>query len=83
MSGGVITVNGAVHISDIYVQGGTDARQWLTKIDWQNFASEVRRRPAQSTPSMMVEDMFVLGMDSRTKGIASYLTCADDLEQTS
>ena len=33
--------NSVVHISDIYVQGGADARQWLlTKIDWQNFASE-------------------------------------------
>lgn len=74
--------NNVVHISDIYVQGGADARQWLlTKIDWQNFASEdsdgVTR--AKYTIYDVLEDMCRFwGWTARTKGTALYLTCADD-----
>ena len=82
MSGGVITVNGAVHISDIYVQGGADARQWLlTKIDWQNFASEDSDGVARAKYTLydVLEDMCRFwGWTARTKGTALYLTCADD-----
>lgn len=82
MSGGVITVNGVVHISDIYVQGGDDARQWLlTKIDWQNFASEDSNGVARAKYTIydVLEDMCRFwGWTARTKGTALYLTCADD-----
>ena len=82
MSGGVITINGAVHISDIYVQGGADARQWLLKkIDWQNFASEDSNGVARAKYTIydVLEDMCRFwGWTARTKGTALYLTCADD-----
>ena len=74
--------NNAVHISDIYVQGGADARQWLlTKIDWQNFASEDSDGVARAKYTIydVLEDMCRFwGWTARTKGTALYLTCADD-----
>ena len=74
--------NSVVHISDIYVQGGADARQWLlTKIDWQNFASEDSNGVARAKYSIydVLEDMCRFwGWTARTKGTVLYLTCADD-----
>ncbi len=74
--------NNVVHISDIYVQGGADARQWLlTKIDWQNFASEDSDGVARAKYTIydVLEDMCRFwGWTARTKGTALYLTCADD-----
>lgn len=74
--------NNVVHISDIYVQGGADARQWLlTKIDWQNFASEDSNGVARAKYTIydVLEDMCRFwGWTARTKGTALYLTCADD-----
>ena len=74
--------NSVVHISDIYVQGGADARQWLlTKIDWQNFASEDSNGVARAKYTVydVLEDMCRFwGWTARTKGTALYLTCADD-----
>ena len=74
--------NSVVHISDIYVQGGVDARQWLlTKIDWQNFASEDSDGVARAKYTIydVLEDMCRFwGWTARTKGTALYLTCADD-----
>lgn len=74
--------NSVVHISDIYVQGGADARQWLlTKIDWQNFASEDSNGVARAKYTIydVLEDMCRFwGWTARTKGTALYLTCADD-----
>jgi len=74
--------NNVVHISDIYVQGGVDARQWLlTKIDWQNFASEDSNGVARAKYTIydVLEDMCRFwGWTARTKGTALYLTCADD-----
>ena len=74
--------NSVVHISDIYVQGGADARQWLlTKIDWQNFASEDSDGVARAKYTIydVLEDMCRFwGWTARTKGTALYLTCSDD-----
>ena len=74
--------NSVVHISNIYVQGGADARQWLlTKIDWQNFASEDSDGVARAKYTIydVLEDMCRFwGWTARTKGTALYLTCADD-----
>jgi len=74
--------NNVVHISDIYVQGGADARQWLlTKIDWQNFASKDSNGVARAKYTIydVLEDMCRFwGWTARTKGTALYLTCADD-----
>ena len=74
--------NSVVHISDIYIQGGADARQWLlTKIDWQNFASEDSNGVARAKYTIydVLEDMCRFwGWTARTKGTALYLTCADD-----
>jgi hypothetical protein len=74
--------NNVVHISDIYVQGGDDARQWLlTKTDWQNFASEGSDGVARAKYTIydVLEDMCRFwGWTARTKGTALYLTCADD-----
>lgn len=74
--------NNVVHISDIYIQGGADARQWLlTKIDWQNFASEDSDGVARAKYTIydVLEDMCRFwGWTARTKGTALYLTCADD-----
>lgn len=74
--------NNVVHISDIYIQGGADARQWLlTKIDWQNFASEDSDGVARAKYTIynVLEDMCRFwGWTARTNGTVLYLTCADD-----
>lgn len=81
-SGGVITVNGTVHIDTILVQGGADAQAWLlTKIDWQNFAQEdadgVMR--AQYSLYEVLENMCMFwGWTARICGTVLYLTAADD-----
>ena len=81
-SGGVITVNGTVHIDTILVQGGSDAQAWLlTKIDWQNFAQEdadgVMR--AQYSLYEVLENMCMFwGWTARICGTVLYLTAADD-----
>ena len=81
-SGGVITVNGTVHIGTILVQGGADAQAWLlTKIDWQNFAQEDANGILRAKYSLyeVLEDMCRFwGWTARTKGTALYLTAADD-----
>lgn len=71
-----------VHITDVYVQGGSDARNWLlTKIDWQNFAQEDANGVMRAKYSLyeVLENMCMFwGWTARTKGTALYLTCADD-----
>lgn len=82
LSGGVITVNGAVHITDVYVQGGSDARNWLmTKIDFQNFAQENGNGVVSAKYSLysVLEDMCRFwGWTARICGTVLYLTAADD-----
>ena len=82
MRDGVITVNGAVHISDIYVQGGADAQAWLmTKIDWQNFAQEDANgvtRAKYSLYEVLEDTCRFWGWTARTEGTTLYLTAADD-----
>ena len=87
LSGGVITVNGAVHIDTIIVQGGADAQAWLlTKIDWQNFASEDADGVMRAKYSVyeVLEDMCRFwGWTARTKGTVLYLTASDDSAEQS
>lgn len=81
-SGDVITINGAVHITNVYVQGGYDARKWLqVKVDWQNFASEDADGVARAKYSLyeVFEDMCRFwGWTARVCGTILYLTCSDD-----
>ena len=86
-SGGVMGGDGMVHISDIYVQGGADARAWLqTKIDFQNFATADAEGEMQAKYSLyeVLEDMCRFwGWTARTSGTKLFLTCCDDSsEQT-
>lgn len=72
----------AVHISNLMVQGGADARQWLlTKVDWFNFADEDREGIMRAKYSLysVLEDMCRFwGWTARTCATTLYLTCADD-----
>ena len=81
-SSGVITTNGSIHINNIYVQGNTDARQWLLKrIDWQNFVDEDSdgNLTARFNLYQCLEDMCRFwGWTARTYRNNLYLTCADD-----
>lgn len=87
LSGGVITVNGSVHIDTIIVQGGADAQAWLlTKIDWQNFATEDADGVMRAKYSIyeVLEDMCRFwGWTARTKGTVLYLTASDDSAEQS
>lgn len=87
LSGGVITVNGAVHIDTIIVQGGADAQAWLlTKIDWQNFATEDSDGVMRAKYSIyeVLEDMCRFwGWTARIKGTVLYLTASDDSAEQS
>ena len=84
---GVITVNGSVHINNIYVQGNTDAQQWLMKrIDWQNFADEDSdgNLTARFNLYQCLEDLCRFwGWTARTYRNNLYLTCADDSSEQS
>ena len=81
-SSGVITTNGSIHINNIYVQGNTDAQQWLLKrIDWQNFADEDSdgNLTARFNLYQCLEDLCRFwGWTARTYRNNLYLTCADD-----
>ena len=81
-SSGVITTNGSIHINNIYVQGNTDAQQWLMKrIDWQNFTDEDSdgNLTARFNLYQCLEDLCRFwGWTARTYRNNLYLTCADD-----
>ena len=72
----------AVRITQLMIQGGEDARQWLqTKIDWQNFATEDSdgiQRAKYSLFSVLEDMCRFWGWTARTCGTTLYLTCADD-----
>ena len=72
--------------TDLYIQGGADAQQWLLKkIDWQNYVSEDAdgNLTARFNCYDCLEDMCAFwGWTARTKGTAMYLTCADDSAET-
>lgn len=80
-----ITTNGRIHISDVKVQGGSDAQVWLgTKIDWQNFAQEDADGILRAKYSLLdvLEDMCRFwGWTARTQGTTLYLTCQDDTQE--
>lgn len=84
---GVITTPGMVHIDTIYIQGGSDAQQWLLKkIDWQNFVSEDAdgNLVARYNMYQCLEDMCRFwGWTARTNRRDLYLTCADDQAEQS
>lgn len=86
-SSGVITSNGSIHINNVYVQGSTDAQQWLLKrIDWQNFASEDSdgNLTARFNLHQCLEDLCRFwGWTARTYHNNLYLTCADDSDEQS
>lgn len=86
-SSGVITANGSIHITNIYVQGSADAQEWLLKrIDWQNFCDIDGDGVliARYNLYQILEDVCRFwGWTARTHGQDLYLTCADDSsEQT-
>lgn len=72
--------------TDFYIQGGSDAQQWLLKkIDWQNYVSEDAdgNLTARFNCYDCLQDMCAFwGWTARTKGTAMYLTCADDSAET-
>lgn len=80
-SGNVVT------ITSIVIQGGSDARNWLlTKIDWQNFATEGADGVMRAKYSIyeVLEDMCRFwGWTARTKGTVLYLTASDDSAEQS
>ena len=80
-SGNVVT------ITSIVIQGGSDARNWLlTKIDWQNFATEDADGVMRAKYSIyeVLEDMCRFwGWTARTKGTVLYLTASDDSAEQS
>lgn len=86
-SSGVLTSSGSVHISNIYVQGNTDAQAWLLKrIDWQNFVSEDSDGSliAKFNLYQILEDICRFwGWTARTYRSNLYLTCADDSSEQS
>jgi hypothetical protein len=82
-----VTTNGAVHIDNVYVQGGADAKSWLNiKVDWQNFAESDGEGVLRAKYSLFeaLEDMCRFwGWTARICGTTLYLTCSDDsVEQT-
>ena len=76
-----------VTITSLVIQGGNDARKWLlTKVDWQNFASEDSSGATSAKYSLfeVLEDMCRFwGWTARTKGTTLYLTASDDSAEQS
>ena len=68
--------------TNIVIQGGSDARDWLLKqIDWQNFSEENNDGVLVARFNMFqcLEDMCRFwGWTARTCGSSLYMTCADD-----
>ena len=74
-----------VEITDVVVQGGSDAQEWLlTNIDWQNFSNvdsdgDVSPR---FNHYQCLEDLCKLwGWTARTFGRTLFLTCVDDISE--
>lgn len=71
---------------NFYIQGGSDAQQWLLKcIDWQNFVNEDSDGNLSARFNMYecLEDMCRFwGWTARTHGTTMYLTAADDSVET-
>lgn len=72
--------------SEIYIQGGTYAQTaLLTKIDWQNFVNIKYDGTIESRFNLFecLEEMCRFwGWTARVHGQALYLTCADDMTQS-
>ena len=72
--------------TQIVVQGGANAREWLKKrIDWQNFVDfdEDDNAIGKCDYGTILEDMCKFwGLTARTYGTTLYLTCADDSQET-
>lgn len=75
-----------VEITDVVVQGGSDAQEWLlTNIDWQNFSnvdSEGDLSPRFKLYQCLEDLCRFWGWTARTFGRVLYLTCADDTVET-
>ena len=85
-NGNVLYTNGAVHIDTIYVQGGADARSWLTKMfDWATLLSidENGEYKAAYTLLDALDDICRFwGWSCRTQDTTLYLVCPDDNTET-
>ena len=72
--------------SNIYIQGGTHAQQWLLKrIDWHNFLRDNNDNDVEPQYDLyqILEDMCRFwGWTARTHKKNLYLTCADDTAET-
>ena len=81
LSGGTISNHvcvsaGDIHIDEIWVQGGVDARRWLLKrVDWQNFLTQVDDEyEAKYNLYEVLEDICKFwGWTARTCGTRLYL----------
>ncbi len=77
-----ITTPGAVHISNVYIQGGDDAKTWMLKrIDWQTFVevdADGEISAAVTVYEALEEMCRYWGLVARIKGPSLYLTCLDD-----
>lgn len=90
LSGGTISdhevvTDGVIHINNIFVQGGADARTWLLKrVDWQNFiARNTDDLEARYTLYEVLQDICRFwGWTARTYADSLYLTRADDSDRT-
>ena len=73
-------------ITNLIIQGDTDAKQWLMKqVDWQNFIStdDDGDKPRYDIYGVLEDLCRFWGWTARTKGRTLYLMCADDAaEQT-
>lgn len=75
-----------VEVTDVVVQGGSDAQSWLlTNIDWQNFSnvdSDGDLSPRFKLYQCLEDLCKFWGWTARTFGRVLYLTCADDTVET-
>lgn len=72
--------------SRIVIQGGIDAKDWMTKqVDWLNFIEQDDENNATGKYDYgtVLEDLcYFWGFTARTSGTTMYLTCVDDADET-
>lgn len=86
VTSGVVSAEGAIHITDIYVQGGADAQGWLMKyFDWANLLNTDTNGEYESAYTLLeaLEDMCRFwGWTARVHERILYLMCPDDTTET-
>lgn len=87
VNSGTVTTEGAVHITDIYVQGGADAQNWLMKFfDWSNLLNtnvDGEYEAAYNLQEAFEDICRFWGWTARVHEQILYLVCADDSAETS